>query len=104
MSSPRHKRCKSFKIEHKETGSIGAFHANTPRERERGIGEAARSTRTPPPEAVWLPGYWMYSKPLGDGRGDQPQERIAETSDHDTEHGKPDAERDGTVRGANSHR
>jgi hypothetical protein len=26
-----------FRIEHKETGSIGAFHANTPRELERVI-------------------------------------------------------------------
>jgi hypothetical protein len=26
-------RCTSFKIEHKETGKIGAFDANTPRER-----------------------------------------------------------------------
>jgi hypothetical protein len=34
----RLQRCKSFKIYHKETGSIGAFHANAPRELERAIG------------------------------------------------------------------
>ena len=33
----RFQRCTSFKIEHKETGSIGALHANAPRELEREI-------------------------------------------------------------------
>jgi hypothetical protein len=65
-------------------------------------GEAARSTRIPPPEAEWLDGYWLHSKPLGDCRGDKSQERIAETGDHDTEHGKPDAQRDCAIRRSDS--
>jgi len=93
----RIQECTSFTIEHKETGSSGACHANAPRELERGIAAAARSTRPPPPEAAWLPGDWLESKPLGDSRGDQPQQRIAQTGDDDTQYGKGAAEHDRAV-------
>jgi hypothetical protein len=67
-------------------------------------GEAARSTRIPPPEAQRLHGYWLHSKSLGQGRGDQPQQRIAKAGDHDTQHGEPDAQSDRAVRRADRHR
>ena len=57
-------------------------------------------TRRPP----CLRADGLDAKAPGDGRRDQPQQRIAETGDHDAEDGKADAERDGAVRGADRHR
>ena len=58
-------------------------------------------TRTRPPVAAGLLSDGMDPKPLGDSRGDQPQQRIAETANHDPQHGKPEAERDSAIRGTN---
>ena len=63
----------------------------------------ASFTATPLAKA-WLLGDGLYAKSAGDGRGDQPQQRIAETGDHDPQHGKADTERDGTVGRTDRHR
>ncbi len=54
--------------------------------------------------AECLRGDGMEAKPLGDGGRDQSQQRIAQTGDHDTEHGKSDAQRHRAIRRADGHR
>ena len=43
---------------------------------------------------------WLHSEPLGHSRRDQPQQRIAQTGHHDTQHRKGYPQRDRAIRGA----